>query len=60
MRARAIAQLLEDLKAGDPIAWGFVGFFVVVAIGLGLFTLKVRRDLNREDKARAKKYGRSK
>ncbi|OWK45431.1 hypothetical protein [Fimbriiglobus ruber] len=57
-RAGAIAQLFEDLANGDPIAWAFVGFFVVLAVGLGLFVLKIRRDLRREDEARAKKYGR--
>ena len=54
----AFVQLLDDLGTGDPVAWGFVGLFVVVAIGLGLFTLKIHRDFKREDEAKAKKYGR--
>ncbi|MFO0850499.1 MAG: hypothetical protein U0871_18365 [Gemmataceae bacterium] len=57
-RGAAISRLFEDLSAGDPLAWGFVGLFVVVGVGLGLFTLKVRRGLRREDEAKAKRYGR--
>jgi hypothetical protein len=55
---RAINRLLEDLSAGDPVAWGFVAVIAVLALGFGLLWLKVRRDLQREDEARARKYGR--
>lgn len=58
MRGRGLARLLEDLGNGDPLAWGFVGLFVVV--GLGLFAVKIHFDHKREDAARAKRYGRSK
>lgn len=57
-RGSAIARQFEDLEAGDPVAWGFLGFFLVVGAGIGLFALKVRRDLRREDEAQAKRYGR--
>jgi hypothetical protein len=57
-RGGAIARFFEDLAAGDPLAWGFVGFFVILGIVLGLFVLKTRRDLRREDEAQARKYGR--
>ena len=57
-RGGAIVRLFEDLGNGDPVAWGFVGFFVVVGVLVGLYVLKVRRDLRREDEAKARKYGR--
>jgi hypothetical protein len=57
-RGTAILRFFEDLGDGDPLAWGFVALFAVIALALGLFVLKVRRDLRREDEARAKKYGR--
>ena len=49
MRSEAIRRFIEDLLAGDPVAWGFVSVFVVVAVLFGLVWLKVRRDLRRED-----------
>jgi hypothetical protein len=59
MRARgAIARLLQDLSAGDPVAWSFVAVLAVLAVGFGLLWLKVRRDLRREDEARVRRYGR--
>jgi hypothetical protein len=48
-RGAAIRRFFEDLFAGDLVAWGFVGFFVVVAVVFGLIVLKVRRDLRRQD-----------
>lgn len=60
MRGRGLARLLEDLGNGDPLAWGFVGLFVVVGLGIGLFAVKIHFDHKREDAARAKRYGRSK
>lgn len=57
-RGDAIAAFLQKLSQGDPVALGFVGFFAVLGIGLSLFTLKVRRDLRREDEADARRYGR--
>jgi hypothetical protein len=48
-RGEAIRRFFEDLLAGDLVAWGFVGIFVVVAVLFGLVWLKVRRDLRRED-----------
>ncbi|MDB5309262.1 MAG: hypothetical protein JWO38_3464 [Gemmataceae bacterium] len=58
MRGRAISRFLEQLADGDPIALGFVGFFVVVGLAVGLYVLKVRRDLRREDEERSRRYGR--
>lgn len=55
---QAIWEFFKHLGKGDPYAWGFVGFFALLATGFGLITLKFRRDLAREDAARAKKYGR--
>jgi hypothetical protein len=34
-RGEAILRFLEDLGEGDPVAWGFVGFFVIVAALFG-------------------------
>lgn len=56
MRREAIRRFLEDLLAGDFLAWGFVGFFVVVAALFGLIWLKVRRDLRREDEKWKHRY----
>jgi hypothetical protein len=56
-RLHAIWRFFEDLFAGDPVALGFLGFFVVVAAILGLIILKVRRDLRREDEAMQRRRG---
>jgi hypothetical protein len=57
-RGEAIVRFLEDLLAGDPVAWGVVIFFALVAGLFGLFWLKVRRDLRREDEERQRRrYG---
>jgi hypothetical protein len=58
-RGEAISRFFDDLSAGDPVALGLVAVVAVIGIGLGLFVLKVRRDLRREDEAKARKYGRS-
>lgn len=57
MQGRAIERFFEDLFAGDPVAWGFVGFFVLVGSLFGLFWLKIRRDLRREDEEQRKRRG---
>ena len=57
-RGGAISAFFESLGDGDPVTWGVVGAFLVVAALLGLFTLKVHRDMRREDEARARKHGR--
>ena len=57
-RGGAVVEFFSRLAEGDPVALGFVGFFVVLGIVAGLFVLKVRRDLRREDEAQAKRYGR--
>lgn len=56
-RGKAIHRFIEDLLAGDLVAWGFVGFFVIVAVLFGLVWLKVRRDLRREDEQRQRRRG---
>jgi hypothetical protein len=53
-RGDALMEFFNRLAEGDPVALGFVGFFVVLGIVAGLFVLKVRRDLRLEDEARAK------
>lgn len=58
MRVRAIGQFFEDLDKGDPVALGLLGMIAVIALGLGLLVWKARRDLQREDEAQARKYGR--
>lgn len=58
MRRNAIARFLEDLDRGDPVAVGLLIAVAVVGAGLLLFVLFIRRRLQREDEARAKKYGR--
>ncbi|HEY7427897.1 MAG TPA: hypothetical protein VH682_26935 [Gemmataceae bacterium] len=55
-RSKAIQRFFEDLFAGDLVAWGFVGIFVVVAALFGLVWLKVRRDLRREDEKWKRRY----
>jgi hypothetical protein len=57
-RAGAIRAFFDSLAEGDPVAVGFLLFFVILGIGLGLFALKVRRDLRRDDEKQARKYGR--
>ena len=57
-RGNAINRFFEDLSAGDPVALGLVAVLAAICIGVGLFVLKVRRDLRREDEAKARKYGR--
>ncbi|MGL4423810.1 MAG: hypothetical protein ACRCZF_24360 [Gemmataceae bacterium] len=53
-----IQGLIRGLEAGDPIIWGATIFVVVLAVSLLLFMLKVRRDMQREDAASAKRAGR--
>jgi hypothetical protein len=55
MRARALGDLFDNLAAGDTVTWAVVGVFLLGAAALGLFVLKVKRDLDREDKARGRK-----
>jgi hypothetical protein len=57
-RGAAVAEFFDRLAEGDPVALGFVGFFVVLGVIAGLFVLTVRRDLRREDEAQARRYGR--
>ena len=58
MRGHALAEWLDGLSEGDPVAVGLlIGFGVFLAI-FGVIIVKVRRDLKREDDARAKRYGR--
>jgi hypothetical protein len=52
----AIGDLFTALGNGDPIAWGGVGLFLFIAVALGLFVLKVRRDLAREDAQRKPRW----
>lgn len=52
----AIGDLFTALGNGDPIAWGGVGLFLLIAVSLGLFVLKVRRDLAREDANRKPRW----
>ena len=54
---RAIGRFLRDLSDGDPVAVGLLIAVLVVAAGIGLFVLKTRRDLRREDEAKAKSTG---
>jgi hypothetical protein len=51
MMGRALVRLIEDLIAGDLVAWGFVGIFAVIAAALGITVLIVRRNLRRDDEA---------
>jgi len=58
MRGRAISEFLDKLADGDPVAIGFVAFFVVLGIIAAFFVLMVRRKLKQDDEAQARKYGR--
>ena len=55
MRGRALGQLFDNLAAGDTVTWAVVGAFLAGAAMLGLFVLKTKRDLDREDKARGRR-----
>ena len=57
-RGGAVAEFFSNLAEGDPVALGLVGFFVVLGAVIGLYVLKVRRDLRRDDEAWARKHGR--
>jgi hypothetical protein len=57
-RAGAVAEFFKNLSEGDPVAVGILIFFLVLGGGIGLFTLKVRRDMRREDEEWARKHGR--
>ncbi|MFL5331317.1 MAG: hypothetical protein ACJ8C4_20715 [Gemmataceae bacterium] len=59
MRGRAIGEFLDALFEGDPVALGLVGVVLVILLLFGLFVLKVRRDLRREDDEQARRYGRN-
>jgi hypothetical protein len=52
----AISRFFEDLQAGDPVAVGLLTVILVIGAGLGLFVLKVNRDLKREDASRRRKF----
>ena len=54
---RAIGRFFEDLFAGDPVALVLVGVVAAVALLFGLFWLKVRRDLRREEESKHKRTG---
>jgi hypothetical protein len=49
MRLRAIRDWLEDLAAGDPVAWSLVGVLVLIAAILGIVIYFIRRAKNREE-----------
>ena len=57
-KSSAIAALFEKLGEGDPLTWTVVGVFLAGAAALGLYVLKVKFDLAREDRERAERYGR--
>ena len=57
-RGGALVEFFSRLAEGDRVALGFVGFFLVLGVIAGLFVLKTRRDLRRDDEAHAKRYGR--
>ena len=46
------AYSLEDLRAGDPWAWGTLGVILLSLLAFGIVWLKTARDLRREDEAR--------
>lgn len=58
MRGRAFGQLFDGLAEGDPVAWGGVIFFALLAAGFGIAILVVKRKHQREDDERARRYGR--
>jgi hypothetical protein len=58
MRGRVFREFFEHLFDGDEVALGIAIGFVIIIVVVGLFVLKVRRDLKRDDEAQARKYGR--
>jgi hypothetical protein len=57
MRFRAIGRYSEALSEGDPVALGVTGIILFVALVVGLFTLKVRRDFRREEEEKRRRWG---
>jgi hypothetical protein len=55
-RGAAFSQFFEALSDGDPIAVALLIVLLVVFAGLGLFVLRVRQNLKREDEARANRW----
>jgi hypothetical protein len=53
--AGVFRRFLEDLLDGDPVALTVLAVLAGVALLFGLFWLKVRRDLRREDEQRKRK-----
>jgi len=43
---------LEDLLAGDPVAWIFIGVVAAIGVGLLLLVAFIRRSQRREDEER--------
>ena len=58
MRRRgAISAYFEALAEGDPVALGFTAFFVVLAIGLGVFVWITKKRLDADDSRWKKRRG---
>ncbi len=48
-RGAALANLMEDLGNGDPLAWGIVIGGLVILAGFGIAILVVRKKLKQDD-----------
>jgi hypothetical protein len=61
MIGRALRDFLRDLAAGDPVALGLVGAFVLFLLVLGIAGFFIVRQKKRRDEEyrekRKKKYG---
>ena len=55
MRGRALVDFFSDLWAGDPVAWMFVGGFVLALIVFFVVGMKILRDKRRMDEEFKKK-----
>jgi hypothetical protein len=54
---RAIGDYFDALSRGDPIALGFTGFFVLLALVAGVFVWITKKRLDADDAKQKKRRG---
>ena len=59
MRARALVDFFNDLLAGEPVPWIFVGVILLIVIVIGLWGVKIMRDKRRLDEERKNRQRKS-
>ncbi len=53
---RIFVYFIDDLAAGDPMAWGAAGLLAAIGLAICLFWWKTARDLRREDERKKSRY----